>query len=101
MQSFWLLQIDPVYILLAVSKSLTTKEGDLPSTHLLPVLPAGGVEALYEVGGVAQEHGVAGGPADHAEHGQPHVSQRLGGEPAVADTEHVGHGLHNVVSEQL
>ena len=87
--------------MLAVSKSLTTEEGDLPTTDLLPVLPAGGVEALYEVGGVAEEHGVAGGPADHAEHGQPHVSQRLGGEPAVADTEHVGHGLHNVRSEQL
>ena len=50
---------------------------------------------------MSQEHGVAGGPTDHAEHGQPHVSQRLGGEPAVADTEHVGHGLHNVVSEQF
>ena len=87
--------------MLAVSKSLTTEEGDLPTTDLLPVLPAGGVEALYEVGGVSEEHGVAGGPADHAEHGQPHVSQRLGGEPAVADTEHVGHGLHNVRSEQL
>ena len=70
-------------------------------SHLLSVLSPGGVQALDEVGGVAEEHGVAGGPADHAEHGQPHVSQRLGGEPAVADTEHVGHGLHNVVSEQL
>ena len=62
-------------------------------THLLPVLSPRGVQALYEVGGVAQEHGVAGGATDHAQHGQPHVSQRLRGEPAVADTEHVGHRL--------
>ena len=62
-------------------------------THLLPVLSPGGVEALYEVGGVAQEHGVAGGATDHAQHGQPHVSQGLRGKPAVSDTEHVGHRL--------
>ena len=70
-------------------------------SHLLSVLSPGGVQALDEVGGVAQEHGVAGGAADHTQHGQPHVGQGLRGEPAVADTEHVGHGLHNVRSEQF
>ena len=50
-------------------------------SHLLPVLPPGGVKALYEVGGVAEEHGVAGGAAHHAQHGQPHVRERLWGEP--------------------
>ena len=62
-------------------------------SYLLPVLSAGRVEALYEVGGVAKEHGVAGGAADHAEHGEPHVREGLGGKPPVADTEHVRHGL--------
>ena len=62
-------------------------------SYLLSVLSSGGVKALDEVGGVAQEHGVAGGATDHTQHGQPHVSQGLRGEPAVADTEHVGHGL--------
>ena len=42
---------------------------------------------------MAQEHGVAGGATDHTQHGQPHVSQGLGGKPPVADTEHVGHRL--------
>ena len=62
-------------------------------SHLLSVLSPGGVKALYEVGGVAQEHGVAGRATDHTQHGQPHVSQGLGGKPPVADTEHVGHRL--------
>ena len=62
-------------------------------SHLLSVLSPGGVEALYEVGSVAEEHGVAGGPTDHTQHGQPHVRQGLRGEPAIADTEHVGHRL--------
>ena len=49
--------------------------------HLLSVLSPAAVQALDEVGGVTQEHGVAGGAADHAQHGQPHVCQRLRGEP--------------------
>ena len=33
-----------------------------------PVLASRGVKGLYEVGGVAEEHGVAGGPTHHAQH---------------------------------
>ena len=64
--------------------------------HLLPVLPPGGVEALDEVGGVAQEHGVAGGAAHHAQHRQPHVRQRLWGEPVGEVEKHVGCLLTNL-----
>ena len=42
---------------------------------------------------MAQEHGVAGGPGDHGEHGEPHVGEGLGREAAVADAEHVRHRL--------
>ena len=42
-----------------------------------------GVKGLYEVGGVAKEHGVAGGPAHHAQHRQPHVRQGLRRESGV------------------
>ena len=69
-------------------------------SHLLSVLSPGGVQALDEVGGVAEEHGVAGGAADHAQHSQPHVSQGLRGEPAVANTEHVGHRLAREITDQ-
>ena len=31
---------------------------------------------------------------NHAEHGEPHVGERLGREPAVSDAQHVGHRLH-------
>ena len=65
-------------------------------SHLLSVLSPGGVEALDEVGCVAQEHGVAGGATDHTQHGQPHVSQGLRGKPAIPDTEHVGHRLGEI-----
>ncbi len=40
-----------------------------------------------------EEHSVAGGPADHGQHGEPHVRETLGREAAVADAQHVGHGL--------
>ena len=63
------------------------------STYLFSILPSRRVQALYKIGGMAQEHGVAGGPADHAQHCQPHVSQGLRGEAAIANTKHVGHGL--------
>ena len=32
---------------------------------------------------MAEEHGVAGGPAHHAQHRQPHVRQGLRGEPGA------------------
>ena len=50
-----------------------------------PVLAARGVKGLYEVGGVPEEHGVAGGSAHHAQHRQPHVRQRLRGEPGAVE----------------
>lgn len=42
---------------------------------------------------MAEEHCVARGPTDHGEHREPHVRQRLRGEAAVTDAQHVGHGL--------
>ena len=42
---------------------------------------------------MAEEHGVAGGPGDHGEHGEPHVSEGLGREPPIPDAEHVRHCL--------
>ena len=42
---------------------------------------------------MSEEHCVAGRAADHGEHGQPHVGQRLWREAAVADAQHVGHRL--------
>ena len=61
--------------------------------HLLPVLAAGRVQALYDAGGVAEDHGVAGGARHHAEHRQPQVRHVLRGEPPVSDAQHVRHGL--------
>lgn len=46
---------------------------------------------------MADEHGVAGGPYNHAEHGEPDVSHALGGLRAIADTQHVAHGLEESV----
>jgi len=42
---------------------------------------------------VADEHGVAGGAHDHAEHGQPHIRHALGRLGPVANAQHVAHGL--------
>lgn len=42
---------------------------------------------------MADEHGVAGGTHDHAEHGEPHVSHPFWSLGAVADAQHVAHGL--------
>ena len=42
---------------------------------------------------MAEEEGVTRGAADHGQHGQPHVGQRLRRESAVTDAEHVRHGF--------
>lgn len=42
---------------------------------------------------MAQEEGVAGGAADHAQQSEPHIREALGWEPAVAYAQHVGHSL--------
>lgn len=65
--------------------------------YLFLVLSTGGVEGLDEGGGVAEEHGVAGGTHNHAEHGQPHVGHRLRGLGSVPDAQHVTHGLEQGV----
>lgn len=61
--------------------------------YLFAVLASRRVEALDEVGGVAEEQGVASGSADHGEHGEPHVGERLRREAAVPDAQHVRHGF--------
>ena len=57
--------------------------------YLFAVLSPAAVKTLDEVGGVAEEHGIAGGPGDHGEHGEPHVSEGLGRKPPVPNTQHV------------
>lgn len=42
---------------------------------------------------MADKHGVAGGPDDHAEHGEPDVRHALWSLSPVADTQHVAHGF--------
>ena len=66
--------------------------------YLLPVLPPAAVQTLDDGGGVAEDEGEAGGPGYHGDHGEPEVSHVLRREPAIADTEHVGHRLESVLS---
>lgn len=42
---------------------------------------------------MADEHGVAGGTHDHAQHGEPHIGHALGSLGTVTDTQHVAHGF--------
>ena len=69
--------------------------------YLLLVLAPGGVQGLDEGGGVADEHGVAGGAHDHAEHGEPDVRHAHRGLPAIPDAQHVAHGLEEGVGVLL
>lgn len=41
---------------------------------------------------MTQEHGVAGGPHDHTDHGEPNVSHALWRVGTVSYTKHVTHG---------
>lgn len=41
---------------------------------------------------MAEEHGVAGGPYDHTDHGEPHVTHALWRVGTVTYTQHVAHG---------
>lgn len=61
--------------------------------YLFSVLSPGRVQALDEIGGVAQEEGVARRSGYHGEHRQPHVGQRLGWKTTVTYAQHVRHGL--------
>lgn len=65
--------------------------------HLFLVLSAGGIQRLDESSGVADEHGVAGGTYDHAQHSEPHIGHALGGLGPVADTQHVAHGFEQCI----
>ncbi|KAH9400592.1 hypothetical protein TYRP_002160 [Tyrophagus putrescentiae] len=76
-----------------VSRQLSVAHVLLHLFELLAVLPTTAVQRLYQIGGVAEEEGVAGGAGDHAQQCQPHVRQRLRGKAAVADAQHVRHGL--------
>lgn len=46
---------------------------------------------------MADEHGVAGGAHDHAQHGEPHISHALGSLGAVTDAQHVAHGFEQCI----
>jgi hypothetical protein len=46
---------------------------------------------------VADEHGIAGGPHDHAEHGEPDVRHAYGCLPSIPNAQHVAHGLEEGV----
>lgn len=50
---------------------------------------------------MTHKHGEAGGAHDHAEDGEPHVSHADGGVEAVADAQHVTHGLEKGVGVLL
>lgn len=50
---------------------------------------------------MSHKHGEAGGAHDHAEDGEPHVSHADGGVQAVADAQHVTHGLEEGVGVLL
>lgn len=67
------------------------------SAHLLLVLAPGGVQRLDEGSGVADEHGVAGGTHNHAQHGQPDIGHTLGCLLPVANAQHVAHSFEQSV----
>lgn len=50
---------------------------------------------------MADEHGVAGGSHDHAQHGQPDIRHTLGGLASIPDTQHMAHGLEQSEGVQL
>lgn len=50
---------------------------------------------------MADEHGVAGGTHNHAEHGEPDVRHAHRGLPAIPDAQHMAHGLEEGVGVLL
>ena len=53
---------------------------------------------------MAEDEGETRGPGDHRDHGQPEVGHVLGGEPPVANAEHVRHRLEagmNICRQQF
>lgn len=52
----------------------------------------GRVQGLDQVSCVTQEHGVAGGSNNHADHGKPNVTHALWRVSAISYAQHVTHG---------
>ena len=76
----------------------------LPSpvpADLLLVLTPGGVQGLDEGGGMANEHGIAGGTHNHAEHGEPDVRHAYRCLLPIANAQHVAHGLEECEGVEL
>ena len=65
----------------------------LKKTDLFPIESLGGVEGLYERGRVSHEERVADGAREHADHGQPDVTEGLGRVATVPYAQHVGESL--------
>lgn len=65
--------------------------------HLFLILSSGGVQGLDESGGVANEHGVAGGAHDHTEHSEPHICHPLWSLCTIPDAQHVAHGFEKSI----
>lgn len=50
------------------------------------------IEGLDQVSCMTQEHGIAGGPNNHADHGEPNVAEALWRVSSISYTQHVTHG---------
>lgn len=50
------------------------------------------IQGLDQVSCMAEEHCVAGGPHDHADHGEPNVTHAFWGVGTVSYAQHVTHG---------
>lgn len=88
----------PVYLL---PRAVNNTNNQKNPTHLFLVLSPAGVQRLNECSRMTHKHGKAGGAHDHAEDGEPHVSHADGGVQAVADAQHVTHGLEQGVGVLL
>ena len=77
------------YVMRATQPNSKSEHRSLLWRNLFSVESFWRVERLDERGGVADEHGVAGGTGQHTDHSQPDVGRALGRVSAVADTQHV------------
>lgn len=60
--------------------------------YLLLILPLWCIQRLNQGGSMAEEHGVAGGPHNHTDHGEPDVTLALWRVGTVSYAQHVTHG---------
>jgi len=65
------------------------KEHEAEMSDLFAVETFGRVERLNERGGVTDEERVTDSAGQHADHGQPNVTETLRRIPAITDTQHV------------